>query len=791
MLKKKMLRDIRNNLSQFLTIFSMVLIGIMVYTGIEAYMDGMINTADKFYSENNLQDLNVIGQGFTNDDLDKIKKLDNVNDAERKLVFNAINGDDENKNYLVSFIETNNISKFHIVDGIDFDASKSGVWIDEFYAKENDLKVGDSIKIKYDGIDFNEKILALVNVPDHLYDLKDESSLLPNRTEYGFVFMSINEFPSDYVKKNLMKKMDISDESVFDSMVKDFNYIDYIPFNYIMVDVDSKDNVNSVKNSISEKISNASLIVKIEDTSSYSSYQGEIDEGSAYVGIFSGLFLFIAMLSVITTMTRVVKKQKIQIGTLKALGFSNRKILFHYIGYGFWVSLFGAICGIICGKYFLGKAFLDMEMSVFEIPNGKIVINTFSYIVSIIVVLVVSLITYLTCRKNLSSNPAETLRNELPKVKSGSLNITSKGIFKKMSFSNKWNVRDIIRNKFRTITGLIGIIGCCMLIVCAFGMLDSMDHFISLQFDELYNFDYRLSLKEDLSDKDISELQKKYGSASSMSLGIEIKNDNNNDSNNIFVTDASDYVRFKDNKDNYIKIDNDDGVYITYKLADKYNYKVGDYVNWHIYGDSKYYKSKIVGLNRDPQNQNMTMTRSYLESLGIKYVPDNIYTNMDLSNNKSIDNVSIVQDVNSLKNDISQMLDQMHAMIVIIIVFAVLLGVIIIYNMGILSYSEKQYQFATLKVLGFKDKKIKSIFIKQNNWITIVAIMIGLPAGYYLTSWIFSAVLEERYDFGAYVDIVTFVIAIFGTFFVSYVVSNILARKIKGIDMVSSLKANE
>ena len=89
-----MLRDIRNNLSQFLTIFSMVLIGIMVYTGIEAYMDGMINTADKFYSENNLQDLNVIGQGFTNDDLDKKKKLYNVNDAERKLVLNAINGDD-------------------------------------------------------------------------------------------------------------------------------------------------------------------------------------------------------------------------------------------------------------------------------------------------------------------------------------------------------------------------------------------------------------------------------------------------------------------------------------------------------------------------------------------------------------------------------------------------------------------------------------------------------------------------------------------------------------------------
>jgi ABC-type antimicrobial peptide transport system permease subunit len=234
-----------------------------------------------------------------------------------------------------------------------------------------------------------------------------------------------------------------------------------------MVDVNNKDNDNQVKNDIEDNIENALAVIKIEDTSSYSMYQSEIDEGKTYVGVFSGLFLFIAILSVITTMTRVVEKQKIQIGTLKALGFKKHKITMHYVGYGFWVSLLGAICGILAGRYFIGSVFLGMEMDYFELPNGVPIINSSSYIVAILTVLCVSLITYITCRKELKKSPSESLRNELPKVKSSSLNITSKGIFKKLSFSAKWNLRDVVRNKFRTITGIVGVTGCCMLIVCA------------------------------------------------------------------------------------------------------------------------------------------------------------------------------------------------------------------------------------------------------------------------------------------------------------------------------------
>jgi len=787
MLKRKMFRDIKNNLSQFITIFLMIMIGVMAYSGIEAYMDGMTKSADKFYTENNLQDLNVLGL-LTKEDLNNIKKIDNVNDTELKLSITATTNED--KTLLLSFIDSNNISKFYVFKGEEF-KNGPGIWLDRFYANENNIKVGDTILVKYETMELQEEVKGIINVPDHLYDTRDESELYPERKDFGFAYMSVDEITEDYIKSLVMKENNL-DEKSFNQAIPDFNYKDYIPFNNIMVDVNKKDNVNQVKNDIEDNIKNAKAIVKIEDTLSYVTYQGEIDEGKTYVGVFSGIFLFIAMLSVITTMTRVVKNQRTQIGTLKALGFSNRRILLHYIGYGFWIAIIAAIVGLLLGYFFIGNVFMNLQMAFFEMPNGKPSMNPKSYLVALLVILAVSLITYITGRKILKENPAETLRTKIPNVKGRIISITKKKFFKKLSFESIWNIRDILRNKMRTLMGLAGVVGCCMLIVCSFGMLDSMNYFVELQFETIYNFDYKLNLKENLNENELKLLYDQYGNYTSQSLGIEIKDeDGNRESNNIFITDAKDYVRFVNRKNKIIDKPTDEGVFITYKLAETKGYELGDKITWHIYGDNKYYTSKIIGFNKDPQNQNISMTRGYLESLGLTYQPDSLYTNVNLKNIKEVKNVEVVQDIESLKDGMNNMLSMMKTMLVLIISIAILLGGIIIYNLGILSYTEKEYQFATLKVLGFKDKQIKHIFIKQNNWIAIVSIIIGLPLGFLLTDWLFKTAIEEHYDFAAYITIRTYIISAIGTFIVSYLVSKFLARKIKHIDMVTSLKGNE
>ncbi len=789
MLNKKMFRDIKKNLSQFITIFLMILIGVMAYSGIEAYMDGMKKTADKFYTENNLQDLNVSGL-LNHKDLEEIKKIKNIKDAELKLSINATT--DNDKTLLLNCIESNNISKFYIFEGEEFNINKKGIWLDNFYAIKNNIKVGDTILVKYETLELHEKVLGLINVPDHLYDVRDESELYPDRKEFGFAYMSINEITEEYIKKNVMKEANISDINLFNLIFPDFNYKEYIPYNTIMVDVNKKENINKVKNNIEDKIDNAKAIIKIEDTLSYLTYQGEIDEGKTYVGVFSGIFLFIAMLSVITTMTRVVKNQRVQIGTLKALGFSNNKILLHYISYGFWISLFASIIGLLLGYYFIGNVFISLEMAFFEVPNGSPSMNITSYYVAIGVILVVVLIAYITGRSILKENPAETLREKIPNIKGKGLNITKKKIFKKLSFESIWNIRDILRNKMRTFMGFAGVVGCSTLIVCALGMLDSMNFFVKLQFEDIYNFKYKLNMKENINNNELKELYKKYGNKTSESLGIEIKDKSEErEANNIFVTDAGNYVRFVD-KNNIIKeMPNDNGIYVTYKLAETKGYKKGDKITWHIYGDDKYYTSPIIGFNKDPQNQNISMTKKYLDSLGIKYQPNALYTNKKLSKEKTIENIETIQDIDNLKEGMQGMLSTMKTMLVLIISIAIILGGVIIYNLGILSYTEKKYQFATLKVLGFKDNQIKKIFIKQNNWIAILASIIGLPLGYYLTDWLFKTAIEEHYDFGAYITVKTYIISAIGTFIVSYLVSRFLSRKVNNIDMVTSLKGNE
>ncbi|MDD6920041.1 MAG: FtsX-like permease family protein [Eubacteriales bacterium] len=789
MLKRKMLRDIKKNISQFIAIFFMVMIGIMVYTGIEAYMTGMEKSADRFYEETNLFDLELYGNDFSKKDIEKLKDIKHVKDAERKLSIKAESG--KEKTLLVNFIESNNICKLHVIEGEKFDVDKKGVYLDERYAKENNIKVGDYININYDSMKLSEKVLATINVADHLYDVKDDTEIFSSRKDLGFAYLSVNEIPEAFIKEKIMKKMNIPNENMFNAVVKDFDYKEYIPFNNIMIDVDSSENINYVKEESVSKLSNALVATKREENRSYSTYQGEINEGRAYVGIFSGLFLFIALLSVVTTMTRIIKKQRVQIGTLKAIGFKNSVIMKHYVGYAFWISLVAAIFGLLIGYYAIGGMFMHMQMSFFELPDASAIMHSSSYVVAVGVVIVTSAIAMFTGRSILMEKPAETLKVGILTSKKTNKNFTKGGIFKKMSFSTIWNIRDIFRNKIRVSMGVVGLMACSILIICAMGMANTMDHFIKVQFEDICNFEYKTTLKKDITKEELKSLENKYGDSSSQTLLIEIKyKDGEKSSNNAFVSNTGDMLRPINNDYKPIKFDDDSGVYMTYKLAANKGYKLGDEVEWRIYGSDKYYKSKIVGFNKDPQNQNISMTKTHLEAFhDIEYKADSLYSIKKVDRN--LPGVELVQSRNKLKDSMNHMVSVMRSMIYVIIIVAIMLGLVIIYSIGVLSYTEKQYQFATLKVLGFPDKKIKRIFIKQNNWIAIISIILGLPLGYQLTNYLFENAIEETYDFSAYIEPMTYIVAGVGSFLVTLIVSQFLARKIRKIDMVSSLKASD
>ena len=761
-LSKKRLRDIRQNKMQFFNIFIMVFLGVFVFAGIHAYMDGMEKSADNYYKSNNFQDIWLSGENFSDEDLEKVKNTENVKDAERMLTLNTELENKDGVTLDTNFIESNNISKMYVVDGEEFSKDKKGVWLDSYLAKNLDLKVGDEITFTYQNMKITEKILGLVNTPDHVYFVKDDTEIFPTHKNYGFIYLSINELPQG------MQGI----------------------YNQIIVDVDNTDKTQETKADLENNIKSAAAVTDRESSVSYKGYNSEIEEGTTYSGVFTFLFLFIAVLSVTTTMNRFVKKQRTQIGTLKALGFKNRKIINHYVGYGFIISLAASVVGLLVGKYALGGFFLNMEMSYFEVPVYNTVLIPVVYILAIAVVALITLVTYLSCRSILKESVVEALRLEIPKVKNTKFDLTTKGVFKKASISTRWNLRDVGRNKGRSLMAIVGITGCTMLMLCAFGMMDTMKSYLSWEFDKISNFEYKLSLSNNYTDEQFTNITEKYGNQTSKSYGIEIKNGDKKETNTLTVNDAPDKLKYTNHNKEYIDLQ-DDGVYITEKLSEKYDLKVGDEITWHIFGDDNWYTCKIVGLNRDPQNQQLNMTRKYFESLGLTYKADVVYTDEDLSDTKTIDGVDTIQSIATLKQGMESMLETVQMMIVLLIVVSAILGFVIIYNLGILSFTEKQYQFATLKVLGFKDKQIKNIFVKQNLWLTVVGIIFGLPLGFLMLDYIFKSALGDNYDFPACINLVSYLYATVGSLVVSVVVNKVLSRKVKRIDMVSSLKGNE
>ena len=165
------------------------------------------------------------------------------------------------------------------------------------------------------------------------------------------------------------------------------------------------------------------------------------------------------------------------------------------------------------------------------------------------------------------------------------------------------------------------------------------------------NFSYKITLKEYYTQEELNDLTSKYGNNTSQTLGIEIKNGDKKETNILNINNAPEYLKYTNHNREYIDLKSD-GVYITEKLGKKLNLKIGDEIEWHILGDDNWRKTKIVGMNRDPQSQCLNMTKEHADSIGIEYRPDSIYTNENLENVKELPGAKAVQNLDELKRNI-------------------------------------------------------------------------------------------------------------------------------------------
>ena len=814
MLRKKLYRDLRLNLSQFFVIFIMVMLAVMAFGGVHAYMDGMRVSSEEIYSEYNLADMWLTGEGFSKEDLDKVLANENVNAADRRLTLQGTLEGRDGVTLEMNFIESNDVCRMYVYDGESFDADNAeGVWVDKEFAAANDCKVGDPMTLQYTSYSIDVKIAGLVETPDHAYSVKDSTQIFPDHATYGYVYLSGKAIPDEVLKDAVrqgLARIDTSTtddanalgdllsgltdsltDTIVDTVLDNTDLHDQIPYPYMMIDLKDPALFDETRQQLESEISSIVATTGRTELASWVGYNSEVEEGETYSFVFTFLLLFIAILSVITTMNRFIRKERTQIGTLKALGFRRRRIVWHYISYNLVLSVVAAIVGLLLGMVLIGRFFLKMEMEYFEMPEAHLVLEPIVFIVAAASVLVIVLVTWLSCRRILNEPASQALRTEVPDVKNTNFSLTTRGIFRRASTVTKWNLRDIGRNKGRSLAGIVGIMGCVMLVVTALGMHDTIQHFMDLQFRQLSNYESYIVLSNDYTEAQYEAMTREYGDATSQTLAVEMNDaDGKASTQVIFVNDTKDHVRTIDFKRGFLQL-SEDRMYITRKLAHSLKLGIGDEFTFRVYGEEEPCTAKIAGICSDPQSQQFTCTRAYLESLGLTYHADTIYSDELLDLTNIPDGAEVIQTKDGLESGVRGMMDRMTSVIALFIVLSAVLSVVILYNLGILSFSEKQYQFATLKVLGYRTKPLRRIFNQQGRILAIISIILGLPAGYFMVSYIFTAALGDNYDFPAYVSPVSFILAGVTIFLVSSLVNHWLSGRIRRIDMVSSLKANE
>lgn len=762
MLKHKLWRDLLKNKMQFISIFLMSFLGLLVFVGLDAEGNGLGVSADSFYEETNLADLWVMGKVFTSDDVKEIESLIGVNHVNRRLQISAT-ADLENDPYMqLNFVEENEISKLYIISGEDFTGQEEGIWLDELFAKGQNLALGDTISIEFNGLKITEEIKGLIIHPEYVYFLADEGAMMPEYGKYGYAYLSFKEFP-----------------------VKEL-----LTYNQILIDLDSDQYLDRTKSDVKSVLDSNNLVVTDRKQNlSYATFDAEKEQHITMGFLFPVVFLLIAILGIVTTMTRMTANQRIQIGTLKALGFTKKTITIHYMSYGFVISIIGGLLGAYIGYAYLPLLFRSTMMEVYTLPNWQTSISSNSYLAIIINVFVSTLVSYLACKKELKDPPAITLKPFVPKKSKPTLIETSR-LWNQLSFSTKWNYRDMIRNRIRTLMGVVGVLGCTMLMVCAFGIRDSVADMADWMYQELQTCQTKILFNDQTDESTKYDYKNQYVGQLIQESSIELNAKGVTKTGSITVLDDGNYLHFQDEELNHIRL-SEYGVALSYKMAQNLGVKVGDFVEWHLMGDERFVTTRVEQLYRSPANQGIAMKREMFEKLEYSFRATALLTNMTPKDNLTKqDDIQGIQNITEMKQDMNETMELMNIMVGILIVAAVVLGIVVLYNLGVLTFVEKTREIATLKVLGFGSKKIRGILQKQNIWVTVAGILLGMPIGYQFLVVICST-LSESQDIVPTVSFLSYGYSMLGTFMVSILVNFLLSGKVKTIDMVDALKGLE
>lgn len=782
MLFRKMLRDYKANFGAFFSVFLLAALAMALFCTFEGHVLSQKVARENYHKECNLSDVWMYGEGFSDDELDTVRNLDFVKDAQLRMSVTGSAPDCDGAQVDIYLERENLVDTPYYISGEPFDPTDTdGIWLANAFARLRNIKVGDDFTIEYNGITFTREVKGLVESAEYEFREADGDAdvYLEN---IAIVYMSYDAFPiRDYINHMVDK---ISDEKLAKIM----------PYTQMII-VTTDGGGLAHEEALAESIDrDYSAIVDRKSIPGLARLDSELEQHQSFSYLFVIIFVGIAILVIATSMGRMVEQQRTQIGTMNALGLKRHKIMLHYISFSLVVSVVGVVLGLLVGTLWGSPAVIGMFANWYIVPGLHSVFHPMYLIIAAGIVAVCVLASYISCRKLLRIKPAEALRPAAPK-KGRKCIFERLPFWKKLSFTSQYNLRDISRAKLRSFMCVIGTAVGMLLMIYAVGCNELLGSMIEINFNRVTVGEYQIKFSEDAKTETVDDMAEELDGEVVMMNQVEVAKEKNAPSDKkkketVTVLEGKNLYNILD-LNNQVKKLAPGTIGISRKLAADLDVKEGDTIYWHLYTKNTWYEAKVGTIYRSLESQGIAYLREDYEKTGAEYTPSFLMTDDKAAKDKAdLDYVTGVNSKSEMQAAYESSMEIMNMMVGMMAVFSILMIVVVLYNSGVLSFHERVKEFATLKVLGLRSSKIRRILSMQNLWLSIIGIIIGAPLGNVSLNAMINT-NGENFDYNLMLAPVDYVIAGIFVMIISMLVSFMFSKRIRKLDMVETLKGVE
>ena len=536
------------------------------------------------------------------------------------------------------------------------------------------------------------------------------------------------------------------------------------------------------------------------DDGTYSDYLDDADSVANLSKIFPAVFFAVAVLVSLISMNRMVEEERGEIGALKSLGFGNGRIMAKYLIFSLSATVVGGAAGAALGLTILPTMIFGIYGILFDLPDLSLSLNPVSTLVGfLITVLCVCGTSVYTAWRELRSKPSELLRPKAPKSGRRVFLERIRPVWKRMSFSQKVTVRNLFRYRKRVLVTVGGIMGCTALMLCGFGLRDSITDIATEQGDGIYLYDATVYVSE--PDEDTERLFASDGITACYRTRLIAVAVDGIDVSLFVAEDAASLPkinRMPDVKTGEALQPVPGAVIITEKLSAMSGLQAGDTITVTD-ADNRAYRFPISGVAVNYVGHYVYVDAETFAAADGEAAPNVFYLMLDEAADRSELTKQLLSDEHvlsvgyktDLMDNVNHMLSSLNSVVLILIVLAALLAFVVLYNLSNININERKREIATLKVLGFHDKEVDAYITKETAILTALGIVLGLAFGYFLTNAVVSTVEIESCRFIHRIKPVSYLCsAVFSALF-TLIVNFITHFKLKRIDMIESLKSVE